>query len=130
MTGTQWLVALLFAGAAFSYAYGQDMPAAHSSSLWEVNQFPGEACPFATLTVRNGCGDRDRIETVETEHGALRLGYDMRGGCFRGAGLPDIVRAISMPDGVFAWPSEEIETLEDGATHEMHFCVDKVVPGS
>lgn len=102
---------------------GQDAPA-FSRSVWEVEQHD-QMCPFMTLRVVNGCGDRDRMETVDTPHGQIRLGYDMRGGCFRDQGLPDIAKVIAMPEGVWTWPDQRrFELLEDGRMLEVQFCVD------
>lgn len=110
-------------------AEGQHFPRGYGPPVWETEQHDGAHCPFMTLRVVNGCGDRDRMETVDTPHGPVRLGYDMRGGCYEAGGLPDVVKVLALPDGVWTWPEQRrFEVYEDGSVLEVQFCVDLTAP--
>ena len=133
MTGNQFLI---YAGASLFVllwaldAQGQDAPAnPFPPSVWEVEHHAGQTCPFMTLRVANGCGDQDRLETVASDHGDIRLGYDMRGGCYQVGGkdaVPDVVKVIAVPDGVEVIPDRRLELLEDGDVREVLFCAEMV----
>ncbi len=67
---------------------------------------------FAVVVVVNRYGVYNADETLETDHGAVVVNYDTIGG--HNAIDADLVKVVSLPDGVTADPMEM--ALPDGET--------------
>lgn len=72
---------------------------------------PSGPC-FAVISVVNSFGSYNADETLATDHGAVVVNYDTIGG--HNALDADLVKVVSLPDGVTADPMEM--ALPDGET--------------